>query len=82
MITVREPAQMAMASQNRLLDVDPSSVALYQQQQFAFDSSAINSGAGLEYRPDGVNRIKVVISGQGVMDLKNSSLAFRYRPVI
>jgi hypothetical protein len=29
MITVREPAQMTMANQNRLLDVDPSSVALY-----------------------------------------------------
>jgi len=42
----------------------------------------VNSGAGLEYRPDGVNRIKIVISGQGVMDLKNSAIAFRYRPII
>lgn len=71
-----------MAVQNRLVDIDPASVALYQQQNISFDSACVNSGAQLTYSPNGLNRIKVVLAGQGVIDLANSSLVFKYDPII
>jgi hypothetical protein len=36
----------------------------------------------LTYSPHLLNRIKVVISGQGIMDLANSSLVFKYDPIV
>ena len=42
----------------------------------------MNAGAQLTYSPSSLNRIKVTISGQGVIDLANSSLVFKYDPII
>jgi hypothetical protein len=62
MITVREPAEQAVAA-TRLINVDQATQSLYNQQQFAFDKSAINSGSDLTYSSNGTSRIKIMISG-------------------